>query len=56
MCRAVDGPLLISSAFAHALPEAERATLVLVGRFALRGVGRAQELYTLDPEFLSSRQ
>jgi len=51
----VDRPLLISSAFAHALPAAARATLVSVGRFALRGVGRAQELYTLDPEFLSIR-
>lgn len=55
MCRSVDRPLLISSAFAHALPAAARATLVSVGRFALRGVGRAQELYTLDPEFLSIR-
>jgi adenylate cyclase len=56
MCRSVDRPLLASSAFAHALPEAERAKLVSVGRFALRGVGRAQDLYTLDPEILSIRQ
>jgi len=55
MCRSVDRPLLISSAFTHALPETARATLVSVGRFALRGVGRAQELYTLDPEIASSR-
>ncbi|HSJ41731.1 MAG TPA: adenylate/guanylate cyclase domain-containing protein [Xanthobacteraceae bacterium] len=53
MCRSVDRPLLISSTFAHALPEAERATLVSVGRFALRGVGRAQELFTLDPALIS---
>jgi len=52
MCRSVDRPLLISSAFAYALPEAERAKLVSVGRFALRGVGRAQDLLTLDPELL----
>jgi adenylate cyclase len=52
MCRSVDRPLLISSAFAHALPEADRARLVSVGRFALRGVGRAQDLFTLDPELL----
>ena len=32
------------------LPEAEGAKLVSVGRYALRGVGRAQELFTLDPE------
>jgi adenylate cyclase len=53
MCRSVDRPLLISSAFAHALPEAERAKLVSVGRFALRGVGRAQDLFTLDPGLIS---
>jgi len=29
---------------------------VSVGRFALRGLGRAQDLYTLDPEILSIRQ
>jgi adenylate cyclase len=49
MCRSVDRPLLMSSAFANALPEAQRAKLVSVGRFAPRGVGRAQDLYTLDP-------
>ena len=49
MCRSVDRPVLISSAFAAALPDAERGTLVSVGRFALRGVGRAQDLFTLDP-------
>jgi adenylate cyclase len=53
MCRSVDRSLLMSSTFAHALPEAERGKLVSVGRFALRGVGRAQELYTLDPEFVA---
>ncbi|MFI4999505.1 MAG: adenylate/guanylate cyclase domain-containing protein [Reyranellales bacterium] len=52
MCRSVDRPVLISSAFAEALPVDKRADLVSVGRFALRGVGRAQELFTLDPETL----
>jgi len=52
MCRSVDRPLLISSEFAETLPEAPRATLVSVGRFALRGVGRAKELFTLDPAAL----
>jgi hypothetical protein len=28
---------------------AERGKLVSVGRYALRGVGRAQELFTIDP-------
>jgi adenylate cyclase len=55
MCRSVDRPVLISSAFASALPEKERSHLVSVGRFALRGVGRAQDLFTLDPELISTR-
>mgnify|MGYP003607393224 CR=1 FL=1 len=52
MCRSVDRPLLVSSTFAGALPDAERARLVSVGRFALRGVGKAQDLFTIDPELL----
>ena len=32
------------------LPDADRPRLVSVGRYALRGVSRAQELFTLDPE------
>ncbi|MBS0517854.1 MAG: adenylate/guanylate cyclase domain-containing protein [Proteobacteria bacterium] len=53
MCRSVDRPLLVSSAFAAALPPEKRTKLVSVGRFALRGVGRAQDLFTLDPALLS---
>lgn len=49
MCRSVDRPIVLSSDFASAAPPEERANLVSVGRFALRGVGRAQELFTLDP-------
>lgn len=52
MCRSADRSILVSSAFAASLSAAERTTLVSVGRFALRGVGRAQELFTLDPELL----
>jgi adenylate cyclase len=52
MCRSVDRPVLISSAFAEALPAARRSDLVSVGRFALRGVGRAQDLFTLDPTLI----
>ncbi|HTR87230.1 MAG TPA: adenylate/guanylate cyclase domain-containing protein [Reyranella sp.] len=52
MCRSVDRPVLISSAFANALPAQDRGRLVSVGRFALRGVGRAQDLFTLDPNAL----
>ena len=56
LCRSVDQPLLVSSAFADAVEE-ERRRLVSVGRYALRGVGRAQDLFTLDPELeLSERK
>ena len=48
MCRSVDQPLLVSAAFAASLGEA-RERLVSVGRYALRGVGSPQELFTLDP-------
>jgi adenylate cyclase len=46
MCRSVDQPLLVSSAFAAGLG-ASRSRLVSVGRYALRGVGRPQDLFTL---------
>ena len=50
MCRSIERDILLSSAFAAAAPPGDRARLVSVGRYALRGVGRAQELFTLDPE------
>jgi adenylate cyclase len=53
MCRSVDQPLLVSSAFASALGEPSRR-LVSVGRYALRGVARAQDLFTLDPDAAES--
>ncbi|HYC63437.1 MAG TPA: adenylate/guanylate cyclase domain-containing protein [Reyranellaceae bacterium] len=49
MCRSVDRSVVTSADFAAATPAPERAMLVSVGRYALRGVGRAQELFTLDP-------
>jgi adenylate cyclase len=49
MCRSADRNVLLSSDFVAATPDAERQMLVSVGRYALRGVGRAQELFTLDP-------
>jgi len=52
MCRSVDRPIVLSSDFAAATPAPERASLVSVGRYALRGVGRAQELFTLDPTWM----
>ncbi len=50
MCSSAGRDTLFSTAFRDALPQADRARLVSVGRYALRGVGRAQELFTLDPE------
>jgi adenylate cyclase len=38
----------MSSDFAAAIPEGQRAALACVGRYALRGVKRAQELFSLD--------
>jgi len=52
MCRSVDRPVLVSGVFAASLPPEDRQTLVSVGRYALRGVGRAEELFTIDPELL----
>jgi adenylate cyclase len=49
MCRALDQPILMSAAFAAAAGH-HRRRLVSVGRYALRGVRRQQELFTLDPE------
>jgi adenylate cyclase len=49
MCSSIGRNLLVSSAFLQALPPAERSKFASVGRFALRGVGKAQELFTLDP-------
>jgi len=39
----------VSSAFADVAPDC-RSRLVSLGRYALRGVARPQELFTLDPE------
>jgi adenylate cyclase len=53
MCRSVDRELLTSSEFRNGLDAAGRNFLVSTGRFALRGVSRAQDLYTLEPDILS---
>ena len=46
MCRSVEQPVLVSEAFANV--DGMRGRLVSVGRYALRGVARPQELFTLD--------
>jgi adenylate cyclase len=48
MCRSVDQPVLVSTAFADVGDIRRR--LVSVGRYALRGVSHPQELFTLNPE------
>ena len=53
MCRSVDRELLVSSNFLAGLDSAGQGYLVSTGRFALRGIGRAQDLYTLDPDLAS---
>ena len=53
MCSSVDRELLASSAFRTGLDATGRGYLVSTGRFALRGIGRAQDLYTLDPDVAS---
>jgi adenylate cyclase len=46
MCRSVDRPVLLSSDFV-AIVDPDRRLVASVGRFALRGIGRTQDLYTL---------
>ena len=48
LCRSVDRNVLTSSAFAEAAVADDRSRLVSVGRYALKGVARAQELFTLE--------
>jgi len=47
MSRSLDQPVLVSASFAAACGD-QRERLVSLGRYALRGVGRPQELFTLD--------
>ena len=49
MCRSVDQPILLSAAFAASIAD-EPSPFASVGRYALRGVERPQELFTLDLE------
>jgi adenylate cyclase len=50
MCRSIDRELLASAEFCDGLDAEARGYLVSTGRYALRGIGRAQDLYTLDPD------
>jgi adenylate cyclase len=48
MCRSVDQPVLLSQAFAASVAD-QAGRFASVGRYALRGVGKPQELFTFDP-------
>jgi adenylate cyclase len=50
LCGSLDQRVIVSSTFAEAAG-GRRAELVSLGRYALKGVGRPQELFTLDPEY-----
>jgi adenylate cyclase len=54
MCNSIDREFLASSEFRAGLDAAGRRYMVSTGRYALRGVGRAQDLYTLDPEIAAN--
>src|SRR5215813_12530018 len=54
MCNSIDREFLASSEFAKGLDTTGRRYLVSTGRYALRGIGRAQDLYTLDPDIASN--
>jgi adenylate cyclase len=54
MCNSIDREFLASSEFCKGLDAAGRRYLVSTGRYALRGIGRAQDLYTLDPDIAAN--
>jgi adenylate cyclase len=47
LCGSLEQPIIVSSAFAEAAGDA-RSRLVSLGRYAMKGVGRAQELFTVE--------
>ena len=49
LCGSLEQNVIVSSAFAEAAGEA-RGLLVSLGRYAMKGVARPQELFTLDPD------
>jgi adenylate cyclase len=53
MCNSVEREFLASSAFLAGLDAPGRKYFVSTGRFALRGIGKSQDLYTLDPDIRS---
>jgi len=49
MSRALDQKIVVSQRFAETLITEDQSRIVALGRYALRGVRRPQQLYTLDP-------
>jgi adenylate cyclase len=47
LCGSLEQPIIVSWAFAEAAGDA-RSRLVSLGRYAMKGVGRPQELFTVD--------
>lgn len=47
LCGSLDKPVIVSQAFAAAAG-AQRSRLVSLGRYALKGIARPQEMFTLD--------
>lgn len=56
MCRSVDRELLASTAFQAGLDDTGQGYLVSTGRYVLRGIDRAQDLYTLDPDVATNAE
>jgi adenylate cyclase len=56
MSRSVEQNVLLSESFVGALDAQTRRRLVSVGRYALRGVARPQELFTPEPGFCVSHE
>jgi adenylate cyclase len=48
LCGSLDQRVIVSNAFAQAAGVDARPRLVSLGRYAMKGVARPQELYTLD--------
>nr|WP_243370957.1 adenylate/guanylate cyclase domain-containing protein [Microvirga solisilvae] len=53
LCRSVEREVLVSSAFYAAASKKDQEGFVSVGRYALRGIQRPQDLFTLEPKPLS---
>lgn len=49
LCASLDQTVIVSWAFAEAAGEARRR-IVSLGRYAMKGIARPQELFTLDPD------